>query len=249
MDTTKTDGLAVSLWESLRSYLVVTESDSGETVTITNNSPSSLLRPKVVFKDIVVKITGGAKPDSSSTSRLQPGEAFEVQLQNPLQTDSLIDVTASVDLDEYSKISVVSQGTVKRMRELAAEWFRKFDEFDIHGQLAQLIGSIPEVSENSTIAEMKRLEILPETMTAIFNDFNESVGRHYPIERHISPHESVMDTARAIGRPISQIATAAGNGDTDAIKTHVIELLDLPDPALEFDRRRSLMLEVLEDPQ
>lgn len=241
-----TNELAVGLWESLRNYLAVSESDDGETVTITNTSPASPLQPTVVFTNVVVNVAGGSKPETSSVSRLRPGEEFKVQFEKPLQSDSLIDVTASVDLDEYSKISVLSPSTTERMRALAKDWFNKFDQFGVFDRLAKLIGSIPEVSENSTVAEMKQLESLPEAMTAIFSEFNDSVGQHYPIDRHLSPHESVREAARLLGQPIRRISKAAETGDVDTIRFHVEKLRDLPDLSIEFMKRKLLMVESLE---
>ena len=244
---TENSDFALSLWRSMRRYLSVSESPEADKIIVQNIALKSPLFPSIAFTNIVVSFTGLQNQRKGSHSRLQPGEEFEIELIQPLADSWSVDVTAQIDLDEFSKISVRSQASFERIRTNLSEWSAKFDQFDVFGRLDRLIGSIPEVSESSTIAEIKRLEALPDSIQSIFAEFEHEVGKHFPVDRQLSPYESVRSAVKSVGAYLRRISDAAKSNDVESIAQHLTDLHDSPDPSAEFEERRSLMLESLRD--
>ena len=245
---TNNKNIAIGHWQSLQSYLALDESSGNNILTVRNTSLKSVLYPSVEFTDIKVEFEGSMTQNPVTHARLRAGESFEIVLVEPLGMSSAPKVTAKIDIDEFSKISIVSEQSIHQAQTDLNEWLKKFDKFDVFGRLGMLISSIPKVSDATTIAEIKTLESLPDAVQVIFGEFEDTVGKHATVDQKMSPYESVRSTAKSVGGQLRRISNAAKKNDIDAIPTHLEELLDLPDPSIEFETRRNTLLVSLRNP-
>ena len=213
MDVTHSS--AIVFWSGLKDFLKISTDSKGGTLRISNEAPDDPDQPRIVFKDLSWRATGGLT-SGTFKSRLEPGESAEIDLTARGLSNSAITIIASVDHKQFFRVAVTQPYTPEQVSAIHT-WLDAERGYNIWGHLENLRAGLPAIDENMTLGDMRSLREAPDRVVGLLKGFINEVGELTFVPDRLRPDRTARRTAKEFAVDLRAL--------NEAIKNQVISTM------------------------